>query len=629
MVNQVRVVLLGHVDHGKSTLIGRLFHDTGAMPEGKYEQLIERARRRGTGVELANLMDSLQAERDQNVTIDTAQIWFNNKGRQYVFIDAPGHREFLKNMITGAARADAAIVVVDAAEGVQEQSRCHGSFARLLGIDQVLVVINKMDLVEYEQATFERVSRDYTAFLSDVGVTPLGVVPISARYGENVAQPGHRMAWFEGPTLLDALAWFAAPVAQSQKALRLPIQAVYRFDHRRIVVGRIESGTLGVGDDLVFLPSGKESRVRSIERWNRAPTESASAGDSVGLTLTEELFLERGEVASPVTDAPAVTREIRARVFWLGREALATGRPYRLKLTTQEVDCEVGEVHQVIDASTLEGRNGPSVVGRHEVADVTIRTRRPIAVDRYGDMPATGRFVLVDSLEISGGGIVSDASVAEPLIRIQSEALLVRSLGQVEREEREIRNGHRGAVVWFTGLSGSGKSTLANALERELFDRGMQVFVLDGDNVRLGLSADLGFSSGERAENIRRVAEVAKLFAEAGVIAVTALISPYRSDRLRARQIMREGGLSIPFLEVYLDVPMAVCAERDPKGLYAKARSGEIRKFTGVSDPYEPPEAPELILRTAERTIEECRTALLDHLLPAVTLRMRRHQESR
>jgi bifunctional enzyme CysN/CysC len=417
------------------------------------------------------------------------------------------------------------------------------------------------------------------------------------------------------------MASFVPRPPATETPLRMPVQGVYRFDHRRIVVGRIESGRLRVGDPLVFLPGGFTSRVKTIERWHGAASDEAAAGDSIGITLTDPLFVERGAIAASPDAPPATRTEFRAKVVWLSREPLRVGRTYRLRLTTQESPCEVTRVDRVIDGASLaEVARGASQVDRNVIAEVAVRTERPIVLDDYARVPSLGRFVLVDGYEVSGGGIVLDTAASTGAAAVAEAPALERSVGEVAKAEREARNRHKGAVVWFTGLSGAGKSTIANTLERALFDRGVQVFVLDGDNVRFGLNRDLRFSTEDRTENIRRVAEVAKLFAEAGFVVLTAFISPYRSDRIRARQIVREEGLAIPFFEVFVDTPLEVCEQRDPKGLYARARAGEIKQFTGVSDPYEPPEHPDLALRTAEQSAEQCVSALLEYLLSRLTL---------
>jgi bifunctional enzyme CysN/CysC len=612
----LRLVVIGHVDHGKSTLIGRLFHDTHSLPDGKYEQLAAAATRRGVPFEFANLMDALQAERDQNVTIDTAQIWFRWRGRRYVIIDAPGHKEFIRNMVTGAAQADAAVLVIDAAEGVKEQTRRHASLVRLLGLDQVLVVINKMDLVGHRRDRFETIAAECRALLTALGLTPSGILPLSARSGENVVTASVGLSWYDGPTFVEALAELRPSHQPLDQPLRMPVQDVYRFDHRRVIAGRIESGTLRVGDTVVFLPGGGQSAVRTIERWSAPPATEAGAGASVGITLTEQIFVDRGDVLCHADHAASVQNLLRARVFWLGREPLASGRTYVLRLATQEVECEVASIARVVDASSLVETGRAGVVSANDVADLTLRTKRPVVCDRHERVPALGRFVLVDGTDVAGGGIV--VAPGGDLESATAARNVTRSISSVTQEERQKLHRHRGAVVWLTGLSGSGKSTIATAVERELFDRGLHVFVLDGDNIRYGLSADLGFSAADRAENIRRVAETAKLFAEAGLIAITAFISPYRSDRARARQVLQEGNLLIPFTEVFVDAPLAVCEARDPKQLYAKARAGTIKEFTGISAPYESPEAPDLVIHTDRVSVQEAVSAILDHLLPRI-----------
>lgn len=615
---QLKIVIVGHVDHGKSTFVGRLFYDTGSLPEGKYEQLQEIAKRRGVPFEFANLMDGLQAERDQNITIDTAQIWFRTAKRQYVIIDAPGHKEFLKNMITGAAHAHAALLLIDANEGVQEQSRRHGYLLHLLGIQQVIVLVNKMDLKNHDEKVFKEIETTYRAFLTQLGVTPKMFIPIAAKHGDNIAKPSAKnMPWYKGLTVVQALDEFQVPAPPVNQPLRFPIQDVYRFDHRRILAGRIESGTLKVGDRLTFWPSGKSSVVNTIERWSSPSSLTASAGESIGVTLTEQIFVERGQVASlassPEHDLHSVSK-FGANVFWMGRANLELGKRYKLKLTTQEVECELASIEKVIDASTLqEVARGRNHVARNDVAEITIKTRLPVALDVHRVIPETGRFVIVDNREVSGGGIVTKATHQTRAVKSDN---ITWSLGEVLRNERASRNGHYGAVVWLTGLSGSGKSTLATALEREIFSRGMQAYILDGDNLRYGLNANLGFSPEDRAENIRRAAEVAKLFADAGFIVVTSFISPYRADRRRAREIMDEG--KIRFIEVFVDCPLDVCEKRDPKKLYARARSGEIKDFTGISAPYETPEQPELTLHTGKQTPEESVTRLMEFLIQNV-----------
>ncbi len=611
---QLKIVIVGHVDHGKSTFVGRLFHDTGSLPEGKLEQLQKISERRGVPFEWANLMDALQSERDQNITIDTAQIWFHTKKRQYVIIDAPGHKEFLKNMVTGAANAEAALLLIDANEGVQEQSRRHGYLLNLLGIKQIAVLVNKMDLQAYSQERFESVEKQYRKFLQSIGVEPKFFIPIAAKHGDNIAQRSANMPWWQGKTVLEILDEFHVAEAPYSQPLRFPIQDVYRFDDRRILAGRVESGTLKVGDRLLFSPGNKTSVVKTIERWNAPSRDTASAGESVGVTLTEQIFVERGHVASLESVPPYELSKFKAKLFWLGREPFRKTKLYKLKLATQELECEIESIEKVIDSSSLEtvSRKEKEIfVGRNEVAELTLKTKRPLAFDAHSEIVPTGRFVIVDGYEVSGGGIIAEDNyprrTSDGTIRSDN---LYWSHGKVAAAQRRLRNGHSSYVVWLTGLSGAGKSAIATELERELFNLGKQAFVLDGDNIRHGLCSDLAFSPHDRKENIRRVGEVAKLFADAGLICITAFISPYREDRQMVREMMLEG----KFIEVFVDAPLAVCEQRDPKGLYAKARANEVREFTGISAPYEPPQKPELHLHTDQMSVTEAVAKILDYL---------------
>jgi len=603
---KLRIVIVGHVDHGKSTLVGRLFHDTGSLPEGKLETIQAVCERRGMPFEWAFLMDALQAERDQGVTIDTAQIQFHTEARDYVIIDAPGHKEFLKNMVTGAASSEAALLLIDAEEGVREQSYRHGYLLHLLGVRQVAVLVNKMDLVGYSADRFGAVAEQYRGYLGSLGVEPMGFIPISAREGDNIVVRSKVMPWYQGPTVVKALDHFVSEPGQADRPLRLPIQDVYKFDQRRILAGRIESGKLAVGDTLLFSPSNKTAKIRSIEAWSvpEQPAE-ALAGQSVGITLDEQIFVERGEVASHADQPPIESNVFRGRLFWLGKKPLAVGNRYTLKLSTGETEVAVQSIERVIDTGDLS--SGPAdVVERNAVAEVVLRTRGLLALDEHRNNPATGRFVLVEDFVPVGGGIISMEGYPDQRESITRRATNITAVGHtVSREARVLRNGHKGGVLWFTGLSGAGKSTLALALEARLFAKGFHVYVLDGDNVRDGLNANLGFSPEDRAENIRRVGEVAGLFADAGFVVISSFISPYRADRERAREAA--GG---SFHEVYIEAPLDLCEQRDPKGLYRRARTGEIPEFTGISSPYEPPDNPDLVVRTDLLGVEECLSEL-------------------
>jgi bifunctional enzyme CysN/CysC len=618
----LRVVFVGHVDHGKSTLIGRILSDTNSLPEGKLEQVQRACAAENMEFEFAFLLDALLEEQEQNITIDTTQIPFKTAKRNYMIIDAPGHKEFLKNMITGASNADAAVLVIAANEGVQEQSKRHAYLLSLLGVRQFCVVVNKMDLADYSEARFIEIEKKYREFLKTLNLETNVFIPASARFGENITVRSTKMQWHRGPTLaeaLDAMTPLAPPI---DLPLRLCVQDVYKFDDRRIIAGRIETGTLQVGDELVFSPANKTSIVQSIEHWQPASTAATSprgnggmaiAGDSIGITLQEQIFVERGYVASHSKDTPIETNRFHADLFWIARQPARLSHLYTARLATQEVKCQIVSLDEVMDSSSLE-RNPTKAdqLARNEVGRLTIQTRAPIVLDNHDRLPPLGRFVLVDDGMICGGGIIH-GGVYTDRSAIKSKNIFW-SEGKITAQARAAQHGHRGAVVWLTGLSGSGKSTIAQALERELFIRAMHPYVLDGDNVRHGLNSNLGFAPEDRVENIRRVSEVAKLMADAGNVVITAFISPYRADRQRARAIAMEGNAE--FIEVFVDAPLEVCEERDPKNLYKKARAGQIREFTGIDAPYESPVDPEIVVQTNQQSVEESVASILERLLP-------------
>jgi bifunctional enzyme CysN/CysC len=616
---RAKIVFVGHVDHGKSTLIGRILTETGSLPDGKIESLRKACAAQGQPFEYAFVLDALSEEQEQSITIDTTQIQFRSARRDYVIIDAPGHQEFLKNMITGAANADAAVVVIAADEGVREQSRRHGQLLSLLGIYEVIVAVNKMDLAAFAEDRFRQIEREYAAFLQDLGLTARAFIPLSASSGENVTTDGgSAMPWFSGTNLIEALDKLDVVSSAAELPLRFPIQDVYRVDKRRIFAGRVESGTIRIGDELVFSPHNKTARVATIERWAAAATEFACAGESIGVTLSDHIFIERGHIASHQTNAPVESNRVHAKVFWIGREPLVASARYRLKLVTQDVECQVVAVANVIDAATLDSAPAErSELRTNEVGEVTLQTRAPLVFDNHDRIPSLGRFVLADGCHLVGGGIISGA-VYTIRKQIKSENIFW-SESDITAARRAARNGHRGAVVWLTGLSGAGKSTIAGALEKELFQRSMHTYVLDGDNLRHGLNSNLGFAPEDRAENIRRVSEVAKLMADAGTVVITSFISPYRIDRRLAREIALQAG--VEFVEIFVNAPLAVCEERDPKGLYEKARSGQLKGFTGIDAPYEPPEDPEIVVHTHKQSPQESVGQILDEILPRLRLK--------
>jgi bifunctional enzyme CysN/CysC len=609
----MRVVVVGHVDHGKSTLIGRLFHDAGALPEGRIAQLNSAAERRGMPFEFANLTDGLQAERDQNVTIDTTQVLFRWQGQEVLFIDAPGHREFIKNMITGAARADAALLVIEAVDGVSDQTRRHALLLTILGVSHVIVIVNKLDLVDAgdRQRRFDAVAAAATDMLHSLHIAPAAIVPASASLGWNVANRADELGWFAGPTLAEAVFALRTALGSSTIAAQpavFSVQDVYRRDARRWLVGRLESGTLAPGDPVVVNPSGQAATID----LNRYVQQGFDSPEGTALTIREPLFVSRGDVLSS-PDAPLIVANVLdARIFWLGRTPMSPERRYEVRLGTQRADATVTAIRRVVNASELTERADRSDVPAHDVADIELTLSRPLTVDPLGHARALARLVIVDALpspDIVGGGVVLPTTA--PMARAAAPA----SSERLTMAERHRRLGHRGAVVWLTGLSGAGKSTLANGLERALFARGIQSVVLDGDRMRFGLNADLDFSPEQRHENIRRVAEVAKLFAEIGVIAITAFISPYATDRRLARDIVSRAASGIPFIEVFVDTDLAVCEGRDVKGLYRKARAGEIADFTGVSAPYDVPAAADVVIRTADCSPGEGVAQLMESVL--------------
>jgi len=602
---QVRIVIVGHVDHGKSTLVGRLLHETGSLPDGKLEMLKAVSTRRGMPFEWSFLLDALQTERDQGITIDTTQIRFRTRSREVVLIDAPGHAEFLRNMITGASQADGAMLIIDALEGVRDQTRRHGYLLHLLGVKQVAVVVNKMDRVDFSAARFGEIRGEISAHLTGLGVTPLAVIPISARDGDGVAASSPRIRWYNGPTVVDALDALEPARPLEQLALRLPVQAIYKFDDRRIVAGRIESGQLSSGDEIVITPAGKIAKIKSIESWPVTPLEGIqTAGRSVGITLDRELFVERGDVIAHAVSAPRDTRRIHARIFWLHDKPLGKGDQILVRLGTRESRASVVAIEKAVDPGELSSVENTSIARNH-VGEIDIALAQPIAADTYADNPHTGRLVIEVQGRIAGGGLVLSVDAGRRAVPID----IVPVESALRPDERSARYRHHGAVVWLTGLPASGKSTLARALERSLFGRGGSPILLDGDTLRAGLNHDLGFTAEDRRENIRRLAEVATHLAKNGHIAIVAAVSPSREDRASARQIA-----DTAFREIHVATPADVCESRDPKGHYAKARAGSLPAFTGIGDDYQPPLDCELVIDTSTASVSEA-AAAIEHML--------------
>jgi len=551
----LNIVIVGHVDHGKSTLLGRLYADTGSLPDGKLDKVQAICRQQGKEFEYAFLFDAFLEEQEQGITIDTARTFFIWKGRQYIIIDAPGHKEFLKNMISGAARAEAALLLIDALEGVKEQSKKHGYLLSLLGVRQFAVVVNKMDLVGYRQDVFEGIEKEYREFLGQFKAVPERIIPVSAKLGDNIANRSGKMPWYQGPTVLDTLSLFKKEAARSEQPLRFPVQDVYKFDARRIIAGRITAGRLKVGDHLVFSPSNKRANIRSVEAFNIEPAfTEATAGQSVGITLDEQIFVERGEMATHQDQLPAVSTAFRANLFWLGKRPLERGRKYLLRVATKEVDCEVATIHRIIDTMDLAQQQGSSTVNKNQVAELTLRTKTPVAFDLSSAFEATGRFVLVDEYDIAGGGIVTEL-VHDDQEFLREEARrrdFAWVKGEVSIEDRAKQYGHRAALVLITGGRHTGKSFLAKKLENRLVADGRHAYLLDGENLRRGLDADLSDSErGQAAEMARRYGEVARLLIDTGLIVVSTT-NPFGLAFIDAAQAIRTLVHPAPVITVHM-----------------------------------------------------------------------------
>ncbi|WP_421790322.1 adenylyl-sulfate kinase [Hyphobacterium sp.] len=607
------VVFAGHVDHGKSTLIGRLLADTGSLPDGRLEEVKASCERRGVDFEPAFLMDAMQAERDQGVTIDAARILLKSRQRHFRIIDAPGHESFLRHMVSGAAEASAAVLVIDAAEGVREQTRRHSMLLGLLGVSRIIIVVNKMDRVSETQRAFDQISAELNSLMSDAGLETEAVIPAIARSGEMVAKregdKGSILSWWSGPSLLEALEKLPGEPEAIDRPLRMPVQDVLKDADSRIIIGRVESGRLSEGETVLLSPSGQTAKIAKLVSW---PDDTATAfgpGEAAGFLTESRHFIDRGEMVTALSAPSREASAFDARLFWLADHPLRAGDGITLRLGTAEAQGEITKIHHISDAGR-EGKPEDGEVPAGAIADVSVRLRRTLALDDYRDDPKTGRFVLIDKGIICGGGRVSLEGYQDDSAARRAKASHIHYFAStVNRADREERTGHKGGVIWLTGLSGSGKSTLANALELALHRRGWSSTILDGDNLRHGLNADLGFSPDDRTENIRRVGEVAALFAQSGLIAISAFISPYRTDRDQARAAAGEG-----FHEIHVATSLEVCEMRDPKGLYKKARDGQIKEFTGISAPYEEPDKPELVVDAGSQPIETCVEQLLDYV---------------
>jgi bifunctional enzyme CysN/CysC len=534
---RMNIVIVGHVDHGKSTVIGRLLADTHSLPQGKLEQVRAQCELNSKPFEYAFLLDALKDEQAQGITIDAARVFFKSRRRHYLILDAPGHIEFLKNMITGAARAEAALLVIDAAEGVQENSRRHGYMMSLLGVRQLAVVVNKMDLVGWDRGVYDRIVREYGAFLSQVGIQPACFIPVSARGGDNIAEPSANLPWHQSPTVLEALDAFRSEPLPVDRPFRMPVQDVYKFtkqgDDRRIISGTIDTGTVNVGDAVIFYPSGKKSRVKTIEAFNRPVQNRAEAGSAVGFTLQEQIYVTRGEIATLESQPrPQVTTRLRVSLFWLGKEPMVKRKEYLLKLGTARVTCRVEQILRVMDASTLDATTQRNVIQRHDVAECVLKLDRAIACDLADDIAATSRFVVVDNFEIRGGGIVREA-LPDRQTAVRDRVLLRNYKWEpsfIEPGRRAEKYNQKAALILVTGEQEMERKGLAKALEGKLFDDGKVVYFLGIGSVLYGVDADIERKPENRSEHMRRLAEIANLMLDAGIILIVAAAELTQED---------------------------------------------------------------------------------------------------
>ncbi|MEB3981255.1 adenylyl-sulfate kinase [Mycobacterium sp. 663a-19] len=609
----LRIATAGSVDDGKSTLIGRLLHDTDSLPLDHLEAVTD-----DEGIaDLAALSDGLRAEREQGITIDVAYRFFATDTRSYILADTPGHERYTRNMFTGASNAHVAILLVDARAGVLRQTRRHARIAKLLGIKHFVATVNKIDLVDFDRDRFTAVADELQQLAARLGGVDITVIPIAAKHGDNVVHRSERTPWYTGPTLLEYLeaVELAAPQAEPSR-LRLPVQWVSRptAQARRRYTGRLAAGTLAVGDPVVTLPAGTRSTVTALDTLDDERT-TAVAPLSVSIELADDIDVGRGDVfVSGADDAvpPVLARELDATVCWFADSPVRAGDRLALKQTTKTVRTTVQELHTRLDPETLDELDGPVELALNDIGTVTLRTSSVVIADSYADNRDCGAFILIDEAtnDTVGAGTIVEAREVRPGSHPRTDIRWHPS--SLDRGHRWRATGQPGATIWFTGLPASGKSTIAVAVERALVESGRVAYLLDGDNLRHGLSDDLGFSPGDRTENIRRVGHLTRLLADAGVVALASLVSPLKSDREIARALNEAAKL--PFIEVYVATSLAECEKRDPKGLYARARSGQLSGMTGVDAPYEPPENPDLILDTTSAAIDDLAARVIDLL---------------
>jgi len=609
----LRFITCGSVDDGKSTLIGRLLYDSKMIFEDQLAALEADSKRVGTQggeIDFALLVDGLAAEREQGITIDVAYRFFTTEKRKFIVADTPGHEQYTRNMVTGASTADLAVILIDARKGVLTQTRRHSFLAQLIGIRHIVLAVNKMDLVGYDKAVFDRIVLSYRAFASEIGITHFTPIPISGFKGDNITALSANTPWFKGPALIEHLEGVEiGSAADEAKPFRMPVQWVNRpnLDFRGFA-GQIASGTVQPGDAVRILPSGKATTIDRIVTLD-GDLDEAVAGQSVTLTLADEIDCSRGDVIAAADNPPEAADQFEATLVWMADEAMIAGRAYWLKLATQSVSATIQPPKYEINVNTLD-HLAAKTLELNGIGVVELSTDKPVVFEAYGDNRTSpnkvmGGFILIDKL--------TNATVAAGMLHFslrRAQNVHWQAL-DVSREARAGLKNQKPALLWFTGLSGSGKSTIANLVEKKLHRMNRHSFLLDGDNVRHGLNRDLGFTEADRIENIRRVGEVAKLMSDAGLIVITAFISPFRAEREMVRGMLPEG----EFIEVFIDTPLAEAEKRDVKGLYKKARAGQLKNFTGIDSPYEAPETPEIRIDTTAMTPEEAADLIIDRLL--------------
>lgn len=603
----LRFITCGSVDDGKSTLIGRLLYESKMIFEDQLTALEQDSKKVGTqgeNIDFALLVDGLAAEREQGITIDVAYRFFATEHRKFIVADTPGHEQYTRNMATGASTADLAVLLIDARQGVLTQTKRHAFIASQLGVRHIVLAVNKMDLVDYSENVFNEIVEDFKAFAAQLDIPNLHAIPVSALVGDNVVDGSRFMPWYEGPSLLGYLEGVDVEAEETSLPFRMPVQWVNRPDlDFRGYAGRIAGGIIRPGDDIRVLPSGKQSKIARIVTMD-SDLDEAVSGQSVTLTLTDEIDISRGDVIATSETPPEISDQFDTTIIWLSEEPMLPGRSYRMKTSSRLVSATVNAPKHKTDVNTLQ-KLPAKTLQLNEIGNCTLAVDRPIAFDSYAENRQTGSFILINRMTNNTVGM---GMINFPLRRAANIHWQNLDINKAANAEQK---GQNPAVLWFTGLSGSGKSTIANEVQKRLYATGRHSFILDGDNVRHGLNRDLGFTDADRVENIRRVAEVSKLMVEAGLITLVSFISPFRAERELARNLMEEG----EFIEIFVNTPLSVAETRDPKGLYKKARAGNLKNFTGIDSPYEAPENPEIEINTAEMSVEDAAERVINGLI--------------